>query len=270
MEQDTIARDIIFNGLPPLGQAFFEEQMRTFAVYRLAEGALSALSLYGSSWGDNNVDDIRWALAGVEILTGLIETFMAFAFGSSLNYLNLNNGAHGVNFLSFLGLTRIWLNCLLWTVSPKSDFSWNESLSGVIRALPDATAFTRAWLVAANPLALALYPLKMALDSSAHKWAEDNANYLATVERDSPLTAEQLPDQKARFGQPFSLQLACSGGWPPYTWSVQGLPDGLSASADGLVSGMPLKVQTKTVSCQVKDACPPVVVAQTTFKITVK
>ena len=51
MEQDTMPDDIIFNGLPPLGQAFFEEQMRTFAVYRLAEGALSALSLYGSSWG---------------------------------------------------------------------------------------------------------------------------------------------------------------------------------------------------------------------------
>ncbi len=269
LAQDSIPGDVLVNSLPPLGQAFFEDQMRTFAIYRLADGALSALSLYGSSWGDNNVDDTRWALAGVEILTALIETYMAFSLGSSLNYLNLNNGAHGVKFLSFLGLTRVWLSCLLWTVSPKSDYSWNESLSGVIRALPDATAFTRAWLVAADPLARALYPLKMALDIWAHKWQEDNANYLATVERQTPLTVEEVRDQKARFGQPFSLQLDCTGGWPPYTWNVQGLPDGLSASAEGLITGMPVKVQKRTVTCRVRDACPPLVYAQMTFKIIV-
>jgi hypothetical protein len=51
-----------------------------------------------------------------------------------------------------------------------------------------------------------------------------------------------------------SLQLAASGGTPPYTWSVSGLPAGLSASASGAISGTPTTAGTSTVTATVTDS----------------
>ena len=50
-------------------------------------------------------------------------------------------------------------------------------------------------------------------------------------------SATQLPD--ANLGAPYSFHLAASGGVPPYTWSANGLPAGLSLDAgSGLISGV--------------------------------
>lgn len=50
-------------------------------------------------------------------------------------------------------------------------------------------------------------------------------------------SAMQLPD--ANLGAPYSYHLAASGGVPPYTWSANGLPSGLSLDASsGLISGV--------------------------------
>lgn len=49
-------------------------------------------------------------------------------------------------------------------------------------------------------------------------------------------TSVQLPD--GVLGQPISQTITAAGGAPPYTWSANGLPDGLSIdSASGIISG---------------------------------
>ena len=85
----------------------------------------------------------------------------------------------------------------------------------------------------------------------------------------SPLTVTPVADQAAPLDEEFVLQLQVTGGWAPYVWQVTGLPTGLKASADGLVSGVPTKVQTATVTCQVTDSYTPPITAETTFKIRV-
>jgi hypothetical protein len=51
-------------------------------------------------------------------------------------------------------------------------------------------------------------------------------------------SVRQLPD--ASFNGSFSQQLAASGGVPPYSWSANGLPAGLTLdAASGLISGIP-------------------------------
>jgi hypothetical protein len=222
-------------------------------------------------WGENDLDDARWAQAGVEILTALIEAYFAYGHGSSLNYLDLVNGARGMTFLSLLGLGRIWLSYRVWTLSPQTDFSRLEAWTGVTRALPDATAFARAWAFSQNPLLRRLQGLKMAIDTMSHAGAAVLRLGSLLPETQSPLAITQVPDKTAALGKSFSLQLQATGGWEPYSWQVEGLPTGLVASSGGLISGTPTQEQMPaTVSCQVKDGFLPPVTAEMTFKMRVK
>ena len=47
-------------------------------------------------------------------------------------------------------------------------------------------------------------------------------------------------DQRSLLGKPVFLQLAASGGAAPVTWTADGLPRGLSCSAAGLITGVPV------------------------------
>ena len=61
-----------------------------------------------------------------------------------------------------------------------------------------------------------------------------------------------LPD--GAVGVAYSASLTASGGVPPYTWTVTGLPAGVTATAAGTISGTPTAAGTFTVSASVKDA----------------
>ncbi|RDI21673.1 peptidase inhibitor I9 [Lentzea flaviverrucosa] len=60
--------------------------------------------------------------------------------------------------------------------------------------------------------------------------------------------------QTSTVGTPASLQLSASGGTAPYSWSVSGLPAGLSANASGAISGTPTTAGTYSVTATVTDA----------------
>jgi hypothetical protein len=58
-----------------------------------------------------------------------------------------------------------------------------------------------------------------------------------TVNPPLTITTTSLPN--GDVGQPYSFQLAATGGLPPYTWAGTGIPAGLTISAAGLISGTP-------------------------------
>src|SRR5262245_48187999 len=66
-------------------------------------------------------------------------------------------------------------------------------------------------------------------------------------------TSSPLPS--GAIGIPYSLNLAASGGIPPYTWSVNSgtLPAGLTLSAAGVISGTPLGAGMGNFVIQVAD-----------------
>jgi uncharacterized repeat protein (TIGR01451 family) len=70
------------------------------------------------------------------------------------------------------------------------------------------------------------------------------------------LTAS-LPSAVA--GTPYSATLAGSGGTPPYTWSLDSgtLPDGLTLSSDGTISGTPTTAATSDFTVQLTDSGMP-------------
>jgi hypothetical protein len=66
--------------------------------------------------------------------------------------------------------------------------------------------------------------------------------------------AAQLSRTTAEVGVSFQASLVGSGGQAPYRWSVTGAPAGLSAAADGTLSGTPRRAGSYTLSAQLIDA----------------
>jgi hypothetical protein len=75
----------------------------------------------------------------------------------------------------------------------------------------------------------------------------------SVIEPTPPLLISTVSLASATVAQPYTALLSATGGIPPYSWTVSGLPDGLSADAAGQVSGTPLASGTSTVSAAVTD-----------------
>ena len=66
------------------------------------------------------------------------------------------------------------------------------------------------------------------------------------------ITTFALPNAVA--GAAYSANLGASGGTPPYTWTVTGLPAGVTATAAGVLSGTPTATGSFKVSATVTDS----------------
>ncbi len=86
----------------------------------------------------------------------------------------------------------------------------------------------------------------------------------------APLAATNPGNRTATVDEPITaFALAASGGTTPYTWSASGLPEGITVSAGGTVSGTPTETGAFAVTATVTDAATPAATADTTFTLTV-
>ena len=84
------------------------------------------------------------------------------------------------------------------------------------------------------------------------------------------ITTKTLPD--ARIGSLYNQTLVANGGKSPYTWSVTSgtVPDGLTLSATGLISGTPTSIsKTSTFTVTVTDSASTVATATQSLTITI-
>lgn len=65
-------------------------------------------------------------------------------------------------------------------------------------------------------------------------------------------TKSPLPG--AVVGKAYSITLAAKGGVPPYKWKATGVPNGLTWTPKGVISGKPLKAGTHTIVVTVTDS----------------
>ncbi|MFN7925316.1 MAG: putative Ig domain-containing protein [Bryobacteraceae bacterium] len=82
-----------------------------------------------------------------------------------------------------------------------------------------------------------------------------------SVEREFTLVVDRglsivtaCPLRQAQIGLQYTLNLAATGGTPPYIWALQGgLPRGLSLSSGGVISGIPAEVGSFDFTLRVTD-----------------
>jgi len=69
-----------------------------------------------------------------------------------------------------------------------------------------------------------------------------------------PTITTPSPLAMAGVGNYYQAALSATGGAPPYQWSGSGIPDGLTLSSGGLLSGTPTTAGNGTVTAQVTDS----------------
>jgi hypothetical protein len=124
---------------------------------------------------------------------------------------------------------------------------YSYSISG----LPDGLSGSTAGAITGTPTTAGQYPIGGTVVDSAG--AKANATFNITIiPADLTITTTSLPDGMVNIA--YAASLAAAGGVKPYAWSITGLPDGLSATAAGAISGTPAAAGKFTVSVSVKDA----------------
>ncbi|MCU1233663.1 MAG: Ig family protein [Candidatus Solibacter sp.] len=117
--------------------------------------------------------------------------------------------------------------------------------------LPDGLSVSSSGAITGTPTTEGPYSISASVSDSTGSKA--NATLRLTIAAaDLAVTTASLPD--GTVNSAYSASLGASGGVKPYTWSASGLPDGLSITAAGAVSGTPTAAGKFTVSVTVKDA----------------
>ncbi len=162
---------------------------------------------------------------------------------------------------------------------------WMKPYSATIRASGGTQPYTFAITVGALPFGLSMstsgvisgtptQPFQTAnftvqVTDSGNPVQTATANFSMTVVEPLAITTTTLPG--GTVGQAYSASIGASGGTQPYTFSIirGSLPNGLSLSASGVISGTPTSAGTSHFTVQVKDSSNPVLKAMANLSITV-
>ncbi|MGP8244755.1 MAG: beta strand repeat-containing protein [Bryobacteraceae bacterium] len=116
---------------------------------------------------------------------------------------------------------------------------------------PPGLSLSSAGILSGTPTAFGAYTLSVTVTDSSRISA--TGSFALTV---SPaalvITTTSLPN--GTVGVAYSAGFSATGGVTPYTWSLSGLPPGLSGSSSGAISGTPTAVAAATVAATVTDA----------------
>ncbi len=135
-------------------------------------------------------------------------------------------------------------------------------------ALPEGMSFDPvAGIFSGSPTRSGLYDMLVRVLDEGGQQAERAISLQVTATL-LEIATEALPD--APVGQPYAVTLAARGGQAPLDWSLaQGsLPDGLSLSPEGVISGSPTTVGSRIFILELRDGAAQVARATRSIRVT--
>src|SRR5262249_7781036 len=109
-------------------------------------------------------------------------------------------------------------------------------------------------------------------DSSAPPKSTQHTYTLTIAPQQTGVRIDTMILPQASLNTTYTATLAASRGTPPYVWSLANgaLPDGLTLSPAGIISGRPTRQQIAQFSVQVMDSAMPPTVARRRFFLAVQ
>lgn len=137
-------------------------------------------------------------------------------------------------------------------------------------SLPSGLSMSAQGVISGTPTANGSFAITVQVtDSQKPTAAIATSGYTLTINNPLSITTTKL--DPASVNIPYVATLTASGGVPLYKWSVLSgsLPDGLTLSSAGVISGTPTKEQVSTFTVQVTDSESPAVTANQDLTLTV-
>jgi hypothetical protein len=118
---------------------------------------------------------------------------------------------------------------------------------------PPGIAMSASGSLSGTPTADGTFPVTVTATDSTLPASQAKQTYTLTVAA-APLAVSTATLPAGVAGTPYSSSLAATGGDMPYSWTVQGLPTGIAASAGGALTGTPAAPGISSVSATVTDS----------------
>ena len=136
--------------------------------------------------------------------------------------------------------------------------------------LPPGLALSSSGVISGTPSSPGTFSFTVTV-TDAENPAATASRTLSILVNPAPLSVTTTSLAGGQVGSAYTQTLAATGGVTPYSWSVTGLPPGLSVNpATGVISGTPQTPGTATVTVTVTDAENPAVTASKQLSIVVK
>jgi alpha-tubulin suppressor-like RCC1 family protein len=116
--------------------------------------------------------------------------------------------------------------------------------------LPDGLELSSAGVLSGTPSVAKTYPdAKITVRDANNKTT--STTFSITIKASVTITTTALP--RGVVAAAYSTDLAATGGTTPYTWTATGLPEGLTLSEGGVLSGTPATAGSFTVHLSILD-----------------
>ena len=156
------------------------------------------------------------------------------AAGLTVTTTSLGNGVVGSAYSAALG-----------AAGGTPPYSWT------VTGLPAGLSASGAGAISGTPTATGVSTVGATVTDSQGAMA--SASFKVTISA-APLTITTATIAGGTAGTAVSVNLGAAGGVPPYTWTIGGLPQGVSASSGGAITGTPTAVGSFTVTATVTDS----------------